>query len=229
MAHAPIFRLEQPQSLTTMVIERLREAIIDGQFALGENISEDRLASAFGVSRSPVRDALNALQFTGLVEVRSKRGSFVFNPTVEEVAELCDFRFMLEREAARLSRARAGDRLVADLERLTSVMQRAEDAGDQRGYARADTAYHNAFIDHCGNRLVSDAYRLAEARIATLRTVLTVPFDERRRSSFDEHRLMVDQLRRGAMAAFEATLDDHIARTRHVAVAQLATRMEDPK
>ena len=83
-------RIDPPKTLTEIVAAKLREAIIEGHYAFGENISEDKLAAAFGVSRTPVRDALNALQFTGLVTVKPKRGSFVFNPTIEDVGEICD-------------------------------------------------------------------------------------------------------------------------------------------
>ena len=186
MPAGPAMRIAQPPSLATMVAERLRDAIIDGEFTLGENISEERLCAAFGVSRSPVRDALNALQFTGLVEVRPKRGSFVFNPTEADVARLCDYRFMLEREAAR-----------------------AHADGDRRAYGHADTAYHGVFFACCGNSLVRDAYRLAEAQLATLRTLLTAPFDERRESGLTQHRDMAEALLSGDEAGFAAMLKAH--------------------
>lgn len=221
-----IQQLDQPQSLTEIVIDRLRDAIINGDFGLGENISEDRLASAFGVSRSPIRDALNALQFIGLVEVRPKRGSFVFDPSQEQVDELCDFRFILEKEAAGLAvqHDRAG--LLAALDAQIAAMQKAEGAGDQQAYARADTAYHAAFFAHCGNRLVINAYSLADARVATLRTLLTVPEDQRRQSSFDENVRLRQLLASGDMAAFNAMLGGHISRTKSVALAVLFNKTE---
>ena len=67
------FAIEMPKSLTEIVAQRVRQAIIDGEFALGQMISEETLAESFGVSRTPVRDALTLLQTTGLVEIRSKR------------------------------------------------------------------------------------------------------------------------------------------------------------
>ena len=78
------------KSVADQVRDGLRDAIVDGQFAMGENISEERLTALFGVSRSPVRDALNALKFIGLVEILPKRGSFVFLPGAAEVADRVD-------------------------------------------------------------------------------------------------------------------------------------------
>lgn len=202
-------RLEQPPSLASMVADRLRTAIVDGEFSLGENISEERLCAAFGVSRSPVRDALNALQFTGLVEVRSKRGSFVFSPSEADIAMLCDYRFMMEREAALMAVRVARDAVAAELDDAIEAMNAAEANGDRRAYGHADTAYHSVFFDHCGNDLVRQAHRLAEARLATLRTLLTAPFDDRRRSGLDQHRQMADQLMSGDQAGFIDTLKQH--------------------
>ncbi|EJC81070.1 transcriptional regulator [Rhizobium leguminosarum bv. trifolii WSM2297] len=207
---AESLRLEQPKSLTAMVADRLRVAIIDGEFSLGENISEERLVEAFGVSRSPIRDALNALQFTGLVEVLPKRGSFVFSPSEEAVIMLCDYRFVLEREAALMSFKRAPDALARRMEEVIGRMADALDRGNLRAFGHADTAYHNTFFDLCGNDLIRDAHQLADARIATLRTLLTAPFDDRRRSSFDQHKLMADQLLKGDHDAFTASLKIHV-------------------
>ncbi len=222
MCAAESLRLEQPPSLASMVADRLRMAIIDGEFGLGENISEERLCAAFGVSRSPVRDALNALQFTGLVEVRSKRGSFVFSPSEEDVVMLCDYRFLLERETALMAVRVARDAVSAGLDDAIDAMSKAEALGDRRAYGHADTAYHNVFFECCGNDLVRDAHRLAEARLATLRTLLTAPFDDRRKSGLDQHRLMADQLLSGDQAGFVATLKLHADWSNRVPAALLS-------
>lgn len=206
---AESLRLQHPQSLSEMVAERLRVAIIDGEFALGEAISEDKLATAFGVSRSPIRDALNALQFTGLVEVRSKRGSFVFFPTEDEVRELCEYRFILENEAAMMALRADPKELSIRLEAAINAMAGAEEADDRRAYGHADTAFHTCFFDLCGNELIRAAHRLAEARIATLRTMLTAPFDDRRASGLQQHRDMAAQLLAENLDGFAGMLKLH--------------------
>ncbi len=214
-------RIEQPKTLTEIVIEKLREAIIEGRYGFGENISEDKLAAAFGVSRSPVRDALSALQFTGLVTVKPKRGSFVFNPTIEEVAEICDYRLMLEREALRLSMQKEPEAFLADLDDTIAAMRARMQAGDEYGYVRLDTVFHNLFFDHCGNSLVQNAFDLVEARIATIRTALNARFKQRREDSFDQHVDIVEGLRAGDWAAVDAVLGRHITSIRSDAIDEL--------
>ncbi|MGA1289343.1 MAG: GntR family transcriptional regulator, partial [Rubrivivax sp.] len=83
-------------TLAVQLADRLREAIMRGDFTLGEALSELKLASAFGVSRTPVREALTTLQREGLIDIRPQSGSFVFLPSEEDVAELAEFRSMVE-------------------------------------------------------------------------------------------------------------------------------------
>ncbi|MCM2475527.1 GntR family transcriptional regulator [Rhizobium sp. CG5] len=206
-------RIVQPQPLTALVTERLRQAIIDGEFHLGESMSEDRLAALFGVSRSPVREALKALEFAGLVEVRPKRGSFIFDPSIEDVEELCEFRLITETQACILSMRRSADPFTASLQAIVDAMAEALATGDDRGYARADTAYHKSFFAFCGNRLVQDSYQLAEARIATIRTILTAPNKEQRELSFSEHRLILEALRKRDWDRFNELMGEHVGRT----------------
>ncbi len=215
-------KIQRPQSLATLVTERIRDAIVSGEFSLGEKISEESLAETFDVSRSPVRDALNALQFTGLVEIRPKRGSFVFNPTILDIGQLCEYREMLEREACILAMRDSREALLQALQGLFDEMTSVHKNGDTRRYATLDTAFHKAFFQHCSNALVQDAYALVEARLATIRTVLTSARQERRDASYDEHGEIIDALTQQDMTRFENVLKKHVHRTQVVAVERLS-------
>lgn len=208
-------KIEIPKSLTEMVIARLEQAIVDGEFGLGEAISEETLARTFGVSRTPVRDALTALQRAGLVVVLPKRGSFVFQPSAADASALCDYRFMLEREALRLSHQRAPRETHAGLLAAIAIMD-ASLAEDPVAYGRADTQFHQAFFDHCGNPYLVEAYRLASCKVAALRTHLTAHVRERRVNSLEEHRAMAMHFEQGALDALFQLLAEHINRTRQV-------------
>ena len=118
-------KIEAPKSLATLVAQRLREAIIDGEFALGEMIPEETLAASFGVSRTPVREALNQLQLAGLVVIRPQRGSYVFEPTEADIAAICEFRCLLEPRAAELAYRHAREATAAALQAAISEMEEA--------------------------------------------------------------------------------------------------------
>ena len=208
-------KIEQPKSLTEMVMARLEQAIVDGEFGLGEAISEETLAKTFGVSRTPVRDALTALQRSGLVVVLPKRGSFVFRPSAADTAALCDYRFLLECEGLRLSHAVATKETLSAMRVAISAMETSLSA-NAVAYGRADTQFHQAFLDHCGNPYLAEAYRLASGKVAALRTHLTAHVATRRTHSLDEHRHMTTLFETGDLEALFALLAEHINRTRQV-------------
>ena len=73
------------QSRADFVYDSLRDAIWEGRFAHGERLREEEIASALGVSRTPVREAMGQLQAQGLVVIRPQVGSFVFTPSADDI------------------------------------------------------------------------------------------------------------------------------------------------
>ncbi len=153
-------KIEMPKSLTEMVMARLEQAIVDGEFGLGEAISEETLAKTFGVSRTPVRDALTALQRSGLVVVLPKRGSFVFQPSLPMLRPCANtascwngggLRLLLCRGARRHA-GRHGCGLAAMETSLTA---------DAIAYGGRYAGFIRPFLDQCGNPYLAEAYRLA--------------------------------------------------------------------
>jgi DNA-binding GntR family transcriptional regulator len=208
------FKVQQPKSLVTIVEERLRKAIIDAEMRFGEALSEDALSSALGVSRTPVREALARLQLQGLVTIVPKKGTFVFAPTADDVAELCTFRFMLETNALRECLATAREATLDGMAGAIAAMDAAQASGTRHDYARADTSFHEVFFLHCGNRYLGNAYRSVSGRVAALRTHLSVPLEGEQARSMNEHRLMVQAFANGRMADLDGLLRQHILRAR---------------
>lgn len=212
----PDLKVEQPKSLVAIVEERLRDAIIDAEMRFGETLSEEALSEALGVSRTPVREALARLQLQGLVTIVPKKGTFVFAPTEEDVAELCVFRFMLETRALRECLAKAREPALAAMKGGLAAMGTAQAGGSRRDYARADTVFHEVFFQHCGNRYLGNAYRGVSGRVAALRTHLSVPLEGEQERSMAEHRLMIEAFAAGRLADLDAILREHIMRARDV-------------
>lgn len=225
---APSFKIESPKSLATIVAKRLREAIIDGEFALGAMIPEETLAASFGVSRTPVREALNQLQQLGLVNVRPQRGSYVFEPTEADIAALCEFRCVMEPRAAELAWSHAKDATLQALGAALADMAAARKKKDAVAYSRADTRLHEAFVDHCGNPYLQAAYATAGAKIATLRTHLSAAADVLKARGFEQHTQLVQLFRAGEFPAFEALMREHVHGTRDNYLASLKSREMKP-
>jgi DNA-binding GntR family transcriptional regulator len=202
--------LERKPALATLVIERIREAIMFGELSLGEAVSEDRLAIMLGVSRTPVREALTSLQLQGLIVIQPQRGSFVFQPTEEDVTQLCEVRSLLELGALRLAQARQHAATLRQLQAAEADMETAEAAGDDRAAARADAAFHEALFANCGNRFLVQSYALVSGPIGAIR-YFARKAQGARKSPAREHRAIIKAFAKSDLAAATSVLSAHIA------------------
>lgn len=215
-------RIVPAKSLAESAAAQIRDAILSGTFRLGENISEDRLVERLGVSRTPVRDAMALLAREGLVVVRPKRGSFVFETSPEDIKAICEYRALLETQGVRVALRVARGPYLTELRNILEAMEKALLRDDAETYGRLDTQFHGAAFAHCGNSYLRDASSLVAGRIAALRANITAPYSERRAESMAEHITMTDLLAEGDLAAFDAALDVHIRRTEDVYSRALA-------
>lgn len=199
--------------LAETVADRIRDAILAGTFRLGEKITDDRLVDQLGVSRTPIRDAMAILGHEGLVEVRPKRGSFVFQTSPGDIAAICTYRQILETQSVPLAMESARGAYLADLSRIITEMDDALGQGDALRYGMLDTAFHDAAFRHCANSYLRDANSLVAGRIAALRANITAPYADRRCESLAEHCAMLTMLETGDLTQFNAAIATHIRRT----------------
>lgn len=170
-----ITQIDRPRSLTALVADQIRELIVSGHLALGEQLSEQSLADQLGVSRMPVREAFLHLQAERLVEVRPQRGSFVFDYDTTELRDICELRQILEigalQVATRRDRAALVKVLRAKIELAEPIL--ARDPIDPLAYQPMDTAFHNALVQATENRELIEAYGKISGRIRAIRHRLT--------------------------------------------------------
>jgi len=205
--------IERSVTLARIATARIRDAIVNGDLALGAPISERLLAERLAISTTPVREALTQLRLEGLVRIVPQRGAFVFTLSATEVVEICEVRQSLEASAMRYALERHRDLLLDDLGAVVKNMTVARAKGELKAYLAADTDYHQCFFKHCGNRYMADAYGIFVGKIAALRTHLAGK-PRHTEKSFAEHKRMLKLLRRGEIAEALSTLDTHIGRTK---------------
>ncbi len=188
-----------------------------------ENISETasiRLRNS-EIPMTPVREGLTALQLQGLIVTRPQRGSFVFMPSAEDVAELCEFRMVMESRALILCHARAKEATLAAFDRANEAMRNAQGSGQHLASARADADFHDALFVGCGNQYLSQAYSLISGKIGALRANLMQPDVDIRSGSIAEHAEIIDAFRTNDLLRAEAALAGHVFSMRErFAIAQ---------
>lgn len=203
--------IKAPDSLCDIAAKAIREAIITGQYGLGEAISENSLSELLGISKTPIREALANLRHEGLVTIVPRKGTFVFTMGVAEVAQLGFYRFTLEATALELAMARQGAGLLAALRDICDEMTAAREAGEMRRYLECDGAFHHAIVERCDNLYLIEGYQAITGRAAALRTHLS-QHPTHTDKSMQEHRVMVDLLGQGDLAGAKTVLKQHVTR-----------------
>nr|WP_319483410.1 GntR family transcriptional regulator [uncultured Cohaesibacter sp.] len=213
--------IERPPSLSDIATEKLRAAISEGEFALGEALSEQKLADRLNISKTPIRHALAQMKVEGLVEVFPQKGTFVFTLSGTDLERFSEYRFILETAALRLAFRRNSEGLVAELTSIWHQMERAKKADERSQYLELDLKYHRAMFALCDNHYLSESYRLIEAKVSAIRTYLGKERVQTTKS-FEEHGEMIDALREGRIDDAIRTLDFHIGRYHRTFSADVA-------
>ncbi|GLT10987.1 GntR family transcriptional regulator [Sulfitobacter porphyrae] len=192
-----------------LVADRLREAIIEGHFAIGEPLNEAQLAQEFNVSRTPLREVFRILETERLLSAEPYRGVRVFTMDDEETEEITAFRIHIEtvalREAARLAK----EPLLADLREVTGRIEKVVSAGQRDLFAALDTEFHDVFVAHAGNRYIGRAFNLFRWRFAALRHLLKQDEQILERSC-NGHRQIIEMVAQDRIDDACEILRDHI-------------------
>lgn len=199
----------QRQALYQQVAERLRKRIHDHELRPGDAIDEKALCARFGISRTPLREALKVLHNEGLVELVPSRGCFVKQLDGDELHELFPVMAVLEGLCARAVAERC---VPADLERLEALHKRLEAyaaAGDIDHYYEVNFEFHQALQELSRNRwLQRTVTDLRQILRLARHTQLTVK--GRLKESLQEHRNLMEAFRRQDPDAVEQTMKEHL-------------------
>ncbi len=206
-------QVQRPAPLRQAVYDAIIDLIAQGTLEPGRHLVETELAEYLGVSRQPVREALQRLQTDDWVDLRPAQGAFVHSPSEDEVDQLLGVRTVLEAYSARL----AADRATADdVRRLWELQQRGVDAlaaRDLDGLVSTNANLHCAITDMAANPVLAKHIGLVERRWGWYYLQIARPRGE---EAWTEHAELIE-----AIAAHEADMASdimhrHTERTRQL-------------
>jgi DNA-binding GntR family transcriptional regulator len=157
--------VQRPAPLREAVYEALVEMIVTRELEPGQHLVENELAEHLGVSRQPVREALQRMQTEGWVDLRPALGAFVHVPTEDEADQLLAARTLLEAEAARLATEHATAEQIEHLWELQRIGEEALVIDDQEVLVAANAALHTHIVAMSGNAVIADLRASVDHRV----------------------------------------------------------------
>lgn len=204
----------------------LRDMILEGSLPAGERLNEVALANALGISRGPLREAVQRLAAEGLLTVISHRGAFVRTFDKREVEELYDLRTALETHVARLVCERATDEQVEGLVKLVEGAARAL-TKDPDGAYPSDRDFHAALLAVVGHPAIERALLDCQRQISLARG-LSAKDPSRARRAQDEHHALVEAIAARDGDAASSLMRVHLEEARRSAVNALGLERPQP-
>ncbi|MBM3358871.1 MAG: phosphonate utilization associated transcriptional regulator [Betaproteobacteria bacterium] len=208
------FALEllRSHSLTNLARQEIEQKIMSGELPPGAKLNENTLAAQLGVSRGPVREALRALEQTGLVRVEKNRGVFVRQIPIEEADEIYELRAALEQMVgSKLARTITRGQLK-ELHALIGQMDQAVARGDLDAYHSLNLRFHGALVEFAGNRKLAETYRRLVNELNLFRKNTLA--QDHLPTSVREHRNIADAIESGKVEIAGALLYEHVMASR---------------
>lgn len=182
------------QTLHEELVERLRSLIVEDSLKPDEKVPEKELCETFGVSRTPLREALKVLASEGLVILNANRGATVARVTRRELDNTFPVIAALEQLAGELACGNLDAAEVARIEDRHAAMLAAFASRDRTAYFQANQDIHEALIHGTRNDVLANQHRLLGSRIRRARFMANLS-EERWAQAIDEHEAMMDRLR----------------------------------
>ena len=142
-------KLKIPSNLTTLAYNSIKEYILEGRLNENSRLTEEFLSTQLGISKSPIREALNRLETEGLIRIEPRKGAYLRKLSHEEVAELYDLREALEVHVVRTARLNSG--VLSDLRSSLKRQRALLKANDRTHYIEEDVHFHAELAQSTGN------------------------------------------------------------------------------
>jgi DNA-binding GntR family transcriptional regulator len=213
---------EPPASAAERAYRYVKVEILSRRIHAHDVLSEGQIATAVGVSRTPVREALLRLEGEGVLRLLPKRGALVLPVTTEQMLDLIEARRLIETFAVRkvINRASGAEqtRLAQALERHMGVMRAMLAGRDGPAYVAADRDFHAEIVNAAGNAILSDAYRSLRDRQLRMGTVNLLDDSAatevaRMRSTLSEHEHIATAIAARRLRAAEVAINEHLDRS----------------
>jgi DNA-binding GntR family transcriptional regulator len=210
--------------LREVAYERLKDAIRNANLPPGEPLSENRLSKLLGISRTPVREALQKLSQEGMVEIIPGRAVRIANRSFKDVVDVLYIRILLEPDMMRLVAENINQAQIDLLWNCIVHMEGAVENQDRPGWAKADTVWHETISDACPNQLLGEMVLQMRNRIHQYANVENDLKIQQLKNGTAEHREITKAVAAHEGEKAEQIMHDHLVSLRENLFDQLIYR-----
>jgi DNA-binding GntR family transcriptional regulator len=194
----------------TQVRDRVREAILNGEYLPGERLVEAQLIERFGASRFTVRSALQDLAAEGLVRMERNRGAHVRKVSLAEAVEITEVRMVVEGMIAARAAERVTDDQAGDLDEIGLLMRRAVESGEHRRYSDLNQRLHALVREIAGHQTADRIVETLRGQLVRHQFTLSL-LPGRPQTSLPQHERIIAAIRGRDPKAAEHAMREHIA------------------
>ena len=144
-----MIKLAKIPNLTELTYRSIKQHVLEGTHEVNARLTEESLAKQLGISKSPVREALNRLESEGLICIEARRGAYVRQFSAKETSDLYDLREVLEVHA--IGQAKITSKLLSDLSKSIHLCEKLLSAGDKSKYVAEDIRFHGLLASAAAN------------------------------------------------------------------------------
>ena len=209
--------------LVDRLVEFVFAAVLEGRVQAGSEVTEEQMAADFGVSRTPVREAVRRLAEMGVLGVRPRCGLEVASFDEQDLRQITALRAELESFALRLAMARMDAAEIEAVAQAAAACEAKLKGGDRVEVFRADSRFHLLLAEFSGNLHLADTLRRLDVKVQLCRMVFCASMPKIR-ESVRGHRALLDAIRKKQTAKAEALLREHILQSVRVFQTKPGTR-----
>jgi DNA-binding GntR family transcriptional regulator len=213
------------RNASDLATEKIRSAILEGHLKPAARLGEVQLAQQFGISRTPVREALQRLSHEGLIALQPNRGAFVRSYTQQELVDLYELRALLEGHAARLAASKLDEAGVIELRASCTRFEALGPNADIAELVAENTRFHRLVVDISASSLLTGMVQQVVKMPLVYKTYVWYSPDQKRASEYYHHQITTALERRDGVRA-EAIMREHVLSARDVLLAHLRDEVE---
>lgn len=212
-------KIKRHQSLSELVYEKLRVLIAKGEIPSDTKLFVKNIATKFGVSYTPVREAILKLYSNGYVELSPNKVAVVKKISPREVIEYLQTRQAIEGYAVKLLAIKNNEQEILEIEEIMKNLEKKKNERDMIEYGKASEVFHIYIVSHCGNEKLFEIYKDIFEKTRKFR-LRALKGSDRFEKSFLEHRLIIDAIKENNPNRASALMEDHIGEVINILIKE---------